>query len=162
MKSASIIILVVAALLAAGSSYASSQKSGSQPMGADEKTYMILCLNHNLSERNFDVSVAPVYDWVHAGQQGLYVTVTNKTNEDMTVDWTANSQLGRGSSTEKPYDIVPPGVTFSRTLWPRSSVLKVGRFQNRSIQIGLKTSSGAELRDSILIDVQGERGVCST
>ena len=161
MKAISIIILVVVALSVTGFAYASSQQSERSPMGQDEQTFKILCLNHNLSNPNFDVSVSPAYDWVHAGQQGLYVTVTNKTTGDMTVDWTETSHFGELAGSEKPYDVVPPGATFSKTLWPRSDISKAGRFQQRSINISLRTSSGDELRDAILVDVQGAQRICS-
>jgi len=155
--------------------FASATSAGQPSITEGYPEPTILCVNHEVSTALVDVSMTPVYDWVHAGQQGISFTVTNKTNENLVVDWakafhprrTAGEAAGgvdtlsTQSSHKELYDIVAPGATFSRTLWPRSSAPKAGRLENRSVYLTAATDKVHEQHEEIMLDVAGGNRICS-
>jgi len=136
---------------------------------------VILCLNHKVSGEFTDVMISSVYDWVHGGRLGVNFTVTNKTNENVVIDWdktlylrpTADVVTGdvktpaMGAGNRGLYDVVGPGATFSKTLWPSSSAPNSWRVENRSVVVGVRGDKGIHQQEEIFLNISGEQRHCS-
>jgi hypothetical protein len=169
MRSTTSLAIVFIALCLTATAYAAATPSGESA---------ILCLNGKVSTESVQVSMTPFYDWMHAGQQGINLTVSNKTDRNIVIDWEktfypglATGESYRGESTPpiepgigNRQDVVGPRAEFSKTLWPRSSLSKAGRLENRKLYLTATTGkerTGGEVQEEILLDVSGENRICS-
>jgi hypothetical protein len=175
MRAITAVTLLLSMLLAPGVVYALSGQSEQPVMAPGSSVPVILCLNHKVSGPFADVMISPVYDWVHGGQQGISFTITNKTNESVVIDWDKTLYVGR-SANEVPgdfktssleeserglYDVVAPGATFSKTLWPSSSAQNAWRLENRSLYLSAKGDKGLHHYEEILLNISGDQRRCT-
>jgi hypothetical protein len=161
MKTVITIVAFLASLAMTGVLSSASGQSATSRTAHYQETYMLLCLDHKLTNPNFDISVSPVFDWVHAGQEGLQVTVTNKTNENLIVNWPEAAVFGENVGGVEASSVVPPETIYTETLWPRTGVMSTGSFQHPDIRVSFQTRKGADRHDVILVNAPRNGEVCS-
>jgi hypothetical protein len=175
MRLITIVTLLLCMLLVPGFAYGLTGQSEQPQITHGYPAPKILCLNHKVSDEFADVTMSPVYDWVHGGQQGINFTVTNKTNENIVIDWdkTLYHRRTAGEVAEdwkapsmeatdhELYDVVAPGATFSKTLWPRADAWKLERLENRNVHLTARANKGIEQHEEITLNVSGEQRLCS-
>ena len=175
MRVITAVTVLLCMLLAPGFGYALTGQSEQPGITHGYPASKILCLNHKLSDEFADVTMSPVYDWVHGGQQGINFIVTNKTNKNIVIDWnktlyhsrTAEDASGdwkapsMEASNYELYDVVAPGATFSRTLWPRSGAPELWRLEDRSVDLSVTADKGIEQNEEITLNASGEQRLCS-
>jgi hypothetical protein len=175
MRLITTVTLLLCMLLAPGFGYALTGQSEQPLIAHGSPAPVILCLNHKVSGEFADVVMSPVYDWVHGGQQGIHFTITNKTNENIVIDWDKTLYLRRtagevSGESKTPtmeagnrglYDVVAPGATFSKTLWPPSNAPNSWRVENRSVYLTGRANKGIEEHEEIMLNISGEQRHCS-
>jgi hypothetical protein len=168
-------VLLLSMLLAPGFGYALTGLSGQPQIAPGSPGPVVLCMNHKVSGASADVMMSQVYDWVHGGRLGVNFTVTNKTNDNIVIDWgkplylprTANEASGdlktpfMEAGSPGLYDTVAPGATFSKTLWPSSRESSPWRVENRSVYLGVSGDKGTQHQEEIMLNISGEQRHCS-
>lgn len=127
-----------------------------------------------VSNENYDIAIMPVNLSHYGGWDAFQLKIKNKTNKDIELDWNRTLFIKNGETygsfmfegvvykdrnNSKPADIIFPGSTLSRRIWPNNLVEFSGRWHHHGMgygEFGVLLSlivDGQEVREKMIVTI---------